>query len=185
MGLEMVYKRRTFSGAGRPRSPGPREPSGRLQRPSKEETEAEIKALVLAQPHRQGDTRQGRRWAIGRLILDGKVSVRDVSPEALERAAESYAYAYSQLRWIMDSKRPWLKPSGPLPPEPTLEDRERVEKAWGDVNSALRGAGVPAHRAAEYVILDDPSDERVLASWIILSLPDALLALVRHYGLVD
>jgi hypothetical protein len=196
MGLEMArMTRKTFSGGGRPRSMRPREPSGRLQRPSATETAAEVVAVVLSQPHRRGDTAQGRRWAIGRLILGGAVKVRGIEASTLERAAEMYAADYARLRWIMDSKRPWHHSTGPTPPEPTLDDKERIGRAWSDVRAALRDhyggqtkaeldAGGRLLKAVELAILDDPSDEHVLAQWIVLSLPDAMRALAVHYGLV-
>jgi hypothetical protein len=193
--MGLVMTRKTFSGGGRPRPMRPREPSGRLQRPSASETAADVVAVVLSQPHRRGDTAQGRRWAIGRLILDGAVKVRGIEASTLERAAEMYAADYARLRWVWDSKRPWLNSSGRLPPEPTEDDKERIEQAWGDVRRALRDscgdhtrehreAGARTLKAAELAILDDPSDELVLAQWIVLSLPDALRALAVHYGLV-
>jgi hypothetical protein len=123
------------------------------------------------------------------------VKVKGIEASTLERAAEMYAADYARLRWVWDSKRPWLNSSGRLPPEPTEDDKERIEQAWGDVRRALRDscgdhtrehreAGARTLKAAELAILDDPSDELVLAQWIVLSLPDALRALAVHYGLV-
>jgi hypothetical protein len=201
-GLEMVrMTRKTFSGLGRPRSlsPTPREPNGQPQRPTREETRAEVIAIVAAQPHRRdGATPDDprRESAIGRLILDGLVTVSGASTGHLFRAAELYLRAYADLRWILDSRRPWANSSARPPAEPTEDDKTAILRAWGDVHGALRrccGKDTPAERAAsqravkaaEFAILDKPEDERVLAQWIIFSLPDAMRALVRHYELVD
>jgi hypothetical protein len=188
--MGLVMTRKTFSGLGRLRSlsPTPREPNGQPQRPPKAETRAEVIAIVTAQPHRRDSATPDdprRESAIGRLILDGLVTVSGASTGHLFRAAELYSRAYADLRWIMDSRRPWANSSARLPAEPTEADRMAIERAWGDVSRALRDVGVRASKAAEYVILDKPEDERVLAQWVILSLPDAMRALVRHYELVD
>jgi hypothetical protein len=188
--MGLVMTRKTFSGLGKPKpiSPAPRWACGKLQPRPKEETRAEVIAIVEAQPHRRDSANPDdprRESAIGRLILDGTVTVSGASMGHLFRAAELYSRAWADMRWIMDSRRPWANSSARLPAEPTEADRMAIERAWGDVTRALRDVGVRASKAAEYVILDKPEDERVLAQWVILSLPDAMRALVRHYELVD
>jgi hypothetical protein len=164
-----------------------REPNGKLQRAPKEEREADIIAVALNNPQRRGSRDDRRRWAIGRLILDGKVVRNDITPGILEYAAELYSKQYSQLQWLIDSRRPLAKGQFRNVPEPTVEDRDRIERAWADtkraVRDAERAASMPLGDALVKAILDNPEHEDDLARWIILSLPAALAALVRHYEL--
>lgn len=175
--------RTTFSGQGRPRS-GPREPNGRLIRPRKKEKEADVINIALAQPHRRGSLDNRRRWAIGRLVLDGVVKHSRFGPGKLERAAELYAADYARLRWILDSRRPLANAEG-QGREPTPEDSVATRKAWSEASRVLRDCGERVVKAMDYVVLDaaPEADERTLAPWIILSLPSGLAALAAHYGL--
>jgi len=180
-----------LSPSGRNRSrhkvlPRPREPSGRYQR-DQAESEAAILAVVLAQQHRNGSRDDRRRWPVGRLILDGRVARRGYLPADLERAAELYHSAYAELRWTMDSKRPWQLGSGGRARPCTPEDRARIERAWGDVTRVLRDcpSGPRVKQALDMLIISASPDfeERCVNTWIPDALSEGLAALVDHWGL--
>lgn len=166
-------------------TPRPREKSGRGQRESQARQEARMRAAVLAQPHRRGDTRQGRRWPIGRLILDGVVKAKGVEPGALERAAERYAELYGHLRWTMDSRRPFQAGGRAERPPPTPEERARIERDWGDAQRVLRDCpqGHIVVRAMAYGILDAAPDfdERSFSFVVPYGCGLGLAGLVRHW----
>lgn len=189
--MTLVAVKKTFSGrGGRPRSPGLREPSGRLQRLHDNESRARkrevVTAVVLAQPHRKGSSDRRRVWPISRLILDGKVAHSRYEPSVLERAAELYSKDYAQLRWTIDSRRPYWTGSGGGGEPATEEDKYAAETAWSDVRRALMECGERVLKAMDAVVLDahPDFDERTYAPWIILSLPQGLATLAEHYGLV-
>src|SRR5215207_4708675 len=80
------------------------------------ETVAEVKGVVLLQPHRKGREDWGRATAIGRLILDEVVVPLDAGETAEDRersrriaidAAERYLRAYQGYQWAISSKRSW------------------------------------------------------------------------------
>lgn len=177
--------RQTFSGYGRKPaiSPPHREADERLQRVTRAETREECLATVLAQPHRRGWDDPARHWAIGRLILDGVICCPGVSPGKLIRAAEMYDRAWADMRWILDSRRPWINSTARRPLEPTQEDRDRIEVAWADIQRALKDACLDAPMACRRAILDRPEDEQALPWWLVLALPHALRALVKHFDL--
>jgi hypothetical protein len=174
---------------GRPRKQGVREPSGRPQRTPKAVEELETMLVVLKQPHRLGDRDQRRRWAVGRLILDGKIKHSDpgIGPDELERAADLYAMAYADMRWVMDSKRPFaaLSPrrSRVLDPEQEAERAEEIIAKWSMLSRALNDAGERVRKAMEALVLDNPEHEATIAPWVILSAPAGLAALVEFFGL--
>lgn len=177
--------RKTFSGLDTRKpaiSPPYREADERLQRVTRAETREEVLAVVLSQPHRAGMDNPGRHWAIGRLILDGVVACHGISSGKLIRAAELYDRAWADMRWILDSRRPWINSTAMLRDPPTKEDRIDKEKAWADIQRALRDAGPVALYAAQRIIIDRPSDEQI--PWLLVEhLPDALRALVKHFDL--
>lgn len=173
-------KARKLSKVGRTRKAGPRKPCGRLV----QEKGEPVSNVVLMQPHRKGSTDQNRITAIGRLILDGKVKHSRLEPADLLRAAESYSKAYANVRWIWNSRRPYAVATG-HGGEPSAAEAEVFKEAWRRVQLALRQHGERITKAAQFAILDDPQDERVLAPWIILSLPTALGAIAEHYGLTS
>jgi hypothetical protein len=173
--------RRTFSGGGKPRKAGPREPNGRLRPAPRAEREADIVAVVLAQPHRRGSGDDRRRWAIGRLILDGKVRAPGIASADLERAAEMYALAYADLRWVIDSRRPWATGGGRDRPEPTPDQDTAIRAHWSAIERVLRDAGRVARDAVEKAVLDDPSESWEAPFWITYGCGLALAALAKHF----
>lgn len=184
--------RKTFSGLDTRKhaiSPPHREPNEQLQRASRVETREECLATVLAQPHRNGLDDPARHWAIGRLILDGVVSCRGISSGKLIRAAELYDRAWSDMRWIMDSRRPWINSTARRPLEPTQEDKDAINKAWADIEDALKDAGPDVRKsilyvvACERVILDRPTEGQPIPWVYVSALPHALRALVKHFEL--
>jgi hypothetical protein len=187
-----------LSKRGRPRESGKgiipvaREGAGRVKRQTKAQQELETKIVVLKQPHRKGDIDQRREHALGRLVLDGRVSHPDkkkYTPAAMNRAAELYAKAYSDMRWVMASRRP-LSVTTPGPTSTMTEAQEAARASdviatWSALNKALNAKGERVKKAAEYVILDNITleQEQVLPFWILYSLTDAMEALVDFYGL--
>lgn len=191
MGRDMTFtvvKRKTFSGAGRPRKAGARQPNGQPKRSRTKERE-NATAVVLAQPHRASaksgtEHDQRRVWKIGRLVLDGKVVSHRFGADELIFAAEKYAAAYADTQRVMASRVPYAVRAGgtgeDITPEQAFDIRQRMSK----INRALADAGERIVKAAEEAILNDPAgDERVMAPWIILSLPVALEVLADHFGL--
>lgn len=180
----IVRRRKMFSGVGRPRKDAPRKPCGRLIQPPKQETVLQAKATVLSQPHRNGSTDQRRWWAIGRLILDGKIRSDIYQADELHEAASRYYGDYQRIKWVMDSRRAFAATAGGPGRDLTPEQGEAIRKDWSNICRTLAEMGPRCVSAAELGILDDPTrDEHTLAPWIILSLPHVLDALARHYGL--
>lgn len=181
--------RKTFSGLDSRKpsiSPPHRQPNGDIQRPyeTRAETRDEALATVLAQPHRRGFDDPGRHWAIGRLILDGVVVCPGLSSRKMIGAAERYDRAWADMRWVMDSRRPWINSTARRPRDPSPDECRDIEKAWGDIETAIRlGAGKLAVVAIARVIKDNPQDEKLIAWWFMLALPGALRALVKHFEL--
>lgn len=182
-----VMTRKTFSGQGRPRKARPREPNGRPQRVSDAARQADAMAVVLAQPHRNGSRDDRRRWPIGRMILDGVVSWPGIDATTLERAAEAYANAYSDVRWLLDSRRPFFKAVGGGRREPTEDERREIERQWGDMCRVLRDAASYERvlKSMEYAILDAAPDfdYRCFNSAVPYSCSQGLAALVDHLGM--
>jgi len=185
--MNQPLRRKTFSGAGRPRSNRPREKNGRPQRISIERQEANAMAVALAQPHRKGSRDDRRRWPIGRMILDEHISWPGISADELHRAAEAYDKAWGDVRWLLDSKRPFFNAVGGGRREPTEQERAQIERIWGDMRRVLRDAAPDerAIKAMEYAILDasPDADYRTFNSYIPFSCAQGLAALVDHLGL--
>jgi len=118
---------KTFSGVGRPRKAGPRDPNGRLVRPSTAETRAEIISIALRQPHRRGDRDQRRSILIGRLILDGAVRHGTLTNAQLFDAAERYAADYARFKRAVASRRPLAVADGRAM---TLDDPEAEAREY-------------------------------------------------------
>jgi hypothetical protein len=145
---------------------------------------APVESVVLAQPHRRGATAtdQRRENALGRLLLDGKVTHSRYAAADLYRAGELFADAHAAMRLVLDSRRPYAVCTGSAR-EIDEEEAARIQKHWGDVTRALRDAGPIPKAAVEVVLIDKPQDERILAHWIVLSLSAGLGALAQHFGL--
>lgn len=160
--------------AGRKRKLGPRFPSGQLKQIQDAEREAGAKqqAVVLAQPHRRGETSQLAGSALGRFIL-------------LHRLRREYFDAAEH--WAT-TKRKWLSISGaPMPDRPggTGGDVPRElyaswVKADADASKAMEQAAGPAALAAVRALSVDDSD---LPATYPAALPiKALAALAVHFG---
>lgn len=175
--------------------PAARERNGRHVREARAEERARRDAVsvVLAQPHRRGRTEQGCRWPIGRLILAGKVAVRnrygehEIAPSTLERAAERYADLWAEVRWILDSRRPLGTAAVRERRPATPEDRAKIEREWGDAQRALRDCerGDIVTKAMAWGILDASPDldERTFNPAVLSGCSRGLVALVRHWGM--
>jgi hypothetical protein len=190
-------RKKTFS--GRPRKSGPREPNGKPQRRPKQEIEADVIAIALAQPHRRGDRDQRRSTFIGRALLDGLIRCGDLEPSTLVLACDHYQRDYDRWRGAVESRRPLAVTGGrPQRPEPkTPEEWEKAAEeyrsaaaAWAAVNRSLRDCGVRTEQAMAEAILFAPPDASHetglapwLAPWIILELRAGVAQLVKHYRL--
>jgi hypothetical protein len=138
---------------------------------------AEIKAVVLRQPHRKGSDEWGRSTAIGRLLADGLVKPLDAQPPRIALdAAHRYLQAFNGYRWAITSRRPW---AGTTPASTRMhvatyapeqgelveaaparrtfgsdaDEVEAVERAlayWSDVERAVRDK-VPDKKQAEQI----------------------------------
>lgn len=187
--IEMVEHsgRKSFSGSGRKRKAGPREPSGRVQRISTSERQADVIAVVLAQPHRLGSGDGWRETPLGRLLLDKRVHHSSASADELWRASCEYAQAFSNVRRVWDSRRPWAVSEGRIPADLSEEQRIKYERDWGDIQRALRDAGVMAQKAVEYLLQDAPphDEERTYAFWLTHGAGVGLAALARHFGILS
>lgn len=184
-----IAVRKTFSGPGRPRKEGPRQPNGQLRRPPPNQQSADIIALVLDQPHRRGSRDQRRSTLIGRLVLDGIVRHDRIHRDQLIEAADRFAADYARFQRAVASRRPLAVTGGKVlvPDDPERDEREyrAAGEAWASVRRALRDAGERAEKAAHAAILDaaPEAEARSMAPWVVLSLPAALAALALYYGL--
>lgn len=177
--------RQTFSGYGRKPtiSPPHRAADERIQRVSRAETREECLSTVLAQPHRRGFDDPARHWAIGCLILDGVVCCPGLSSGKLIRAAELYDRAWDDMRWIMDSRRPFINSTARRPIEPTQDDRDTIEANWRGIQRALKDVSPIASKALERAILDRPTEGWSIPWWLLIALPSGLRVLVKHFDL--
>jgi hypothetical protein len=191
----MAAPRKSFSGRGRKaRGLVPLvEGTGRVLRPPKEDTVAEVVALVLAQPHRRGFEDARSKWhlesPVGRLIEEhpewwGK----SCPPKAsFLEAAKRYSEDWSRYRAaVTNTRRPLAVTDGGTridDPERELKERRDAERAWGDVNRTLRDFGEMYERACHLTICDHHSETWVPPFWIVMTMPIALRALIVHYGL--
>jgi hypothetical protein len=204
--MQMAH-RKSFSGAGRaPLLPPRRWSNGRIERDRGPESVAEIKAVVLSQPHRK-NAPEPIAWdlvtVVGRLVLNGRVTgARNFdgteSPprltliEAAKRYRQDWDY-YQAKR--LGSRRPLAVTEGKTlwdNPEREEEERKKAERRWGDVGSAVRdwldkrGQRADFKRvqdALQHAILEDQPDDWIVPFWIEHSLKAGLVALVSFYGL--
>jgi hypothetical protein len=183
--------RKTFSGQGKPIVPRAREKNGQPQRLpkaiSEERQHQAMRAVVLSQPHRAGDTSQHRIWPIGRMILDGRIAdYADVGRNALLDAAERYSKAWGRVRWSMDSSRPYAVSTSGGRPSPTPQEKADIEREWGDIRRCLRDckSGPRVQQAMNLAIIDahPDFDERCFGLWIPNSCAEGLAALVAMWG---
>lgn len=175
-----------FSGQQKPKIvPDRRQPNGQPRR-SKPEERAQILSVVLGQPHRRGSADDWRETPLGRLLRDGRVYHSSASPEQLWRAAEEYSTAFANIRRVWDSRRPLAVTGGGSRPDLSEEQKARYERAWGDMDRALRDAGVMAKKAVEYLLQDAPphDNERVYAFWLIHGAGVGLAALAKMLEIV-
>jgi hypothetical protein len=211
MAIKTEPGRKTFSGAGKPKSlvPRPRQPNGQFRR----ETVPQIKGVVLLQPHRRGDDSQHRASAIGRLIITGQV--KSVYPNGKPRytggellaAASQYKQAKDGWLWGIAAKRPWtgttpastrMHVATYVPEEGELveteegrryfaSDEEEIEAAdraiakWKAVDLVVRKCGPMVERAMQYAILYEPDESWVPPFWVVHALPAGLERLVEYY----
>jgi hypothetical protein len=178
--------RKSFSGAGRKRKAGPREPNGRVQRPTATERESNIKGVVLGQPHRQGSDDIWRETPIGRLLLSGKVAHSSATSAELWRASQEYLAAFGNIRRVWDSRRPYAVAVGTVPPDLSEDQKARYQREWGDIERVLRDAGVMSKKAVEYILQDAPPDdeERAYSHWVTYGAGIGLAAIAKHFEII-
>jgi hypothetical protein len=187
----MTAPRRTFSGRGRKaRGLVPLvEGTGRVVRPPREETVAEVVSIVLAQPHRRGFEDARSKWHLvtpaGRMIEAG--CCPDIAMGSLHEAAKRYLKAFEAYRSaVTATRRPLAVTTGRTPlddPERELKERRDAERAWGDVSRALRDKGGMVEKACQFVILDYHPDDWQVPFWCVHATPIGLRALVQFYKL--
>jgi hypothetical protein len=192
-----VEPRKTFSGRGRkakglvPLVEG----TGRLRRPppsERPESVGEVVAIVLAQPHRRGFT-HGRDshlgTTVGRLIeANPGWWGKGCPPKAsfLEAARRYQKDWTSYQAAVTNTRRPLAVTDGGTridDPERELKERRDAERAWADVNRALRDCGEMYERACHFTICDHQPETWTPPIWVVISMPIALRALIQHYGL--
>jgi hypothetical protein len=189
----MTAPRKSFSGRGRKaRGLVPLvEGTGRLVRPAREETVAEVVSIVLAQPHRRGfehgrDAHLGT--PVGRMI--------EAHPEWWDKkqgrppkksfllAAEFYQKDWTRYQAaVTGTRRPLAVTDGGTrldDPERELKEHLDASRAWTNARAVLR---VEGDLACHITICDYREETWVPAEWIVRSLPIALRALIVHYGL--
>lgn len=179
--------RRTISGANRARKSGPRHPCGKLVQRSTQEREADIIALVLKQPHRNGSLDQKTATLIGRLVSvkPVAVSVEGFTPRQLYDLAERFLRDYQRFQAALASRHPLaVTGGGALPPEPDPVAEQRAVDQWAFVCRCLRVHGERIERAMIAAVVDaaPDMDQRILAPWIVLSLPLGFRALAEAYS---
>ena len=179
--------------AGRPRKSGPRYESGRLVQPTKSEREANVKNVVLMQPHRKGDESQMRENAIGRMILDcwdkdwwpDKQDQPQWSRQDLYTAAMAYSDAWASVQGYMASGRPLANSTrtggvDARTDEELADDRAKAERRWSDMAKAIGSHESIYRKAADHVIIDNPSAEWVAPFWVKHGVKMALVNLAAH-----
>jgi hypothetical protein len=193
----MMALRKSFSGRGRkakglvPLVEG----TGRVVRPPREETVAEVVSIVLAQPHRRGfehgrDSHLGT--TVGRLIeAHPEWWGKGCPPKAsfLEAARRYQKDWTSYQAAVTGTRRPLAVTDGGTrldDPEREMKERRDAERTWADAGRALRGLaydGERVERACHFVICDHLPETWVAPYWVEMSMPIALRALIQHYGL--
>lgn len=139
----------------------PREKNGKLQRPSKAERDAATRAaseremsVVLAQPHRRGDSDQRRASAWGRFCLRNKLA------RELFDAGERYGQIYS--RWcLLKAGRAVEGHSAGLGigVDPTPEHIERTVANLELAEAILKGAHPAAYPVIRHMVVDCPTED--------------------------
>jgi hypothetical protein len=205
-----VEPRKTFSGRRRKaRGLVPLvEGTGRVVRPPKQETVADVVSIVLAQPHRRGFDDARSKWhlesAVGRMIeahpewwakerkfrspTVATLADKGRPPKAsLLEAAKRYSEDWSRYRAaVTNTRRPLAVTDGGTridDPERELKERRDAERAWADVNRALRYQGEIYERACHFTICDHQPEDWTQPIWLVVSMPIALRVLIQHYGL--
>lgn len=178
-----------FSGKQKLLVPLRREPNGRRQRLAKPAREADIRAVVLGQPHRKGDDPKRpdtlRATPIGRLIVDRQVRVQGLSTDSLAKVVGRYNDARRNMQRVDDAKRPFAVAGGGAEPEDLAPEKKRRYKAdWEALEAVLLDCGAMVHRAIVFALEDASpcADERAFPVWVLRSLPVGLAALARHFG---
>jgi hypothetical protein len=169
------------------------EGTGRVVRPPKQETVADVVSIVLAQPHRRGFEDARSKWhlesAVGRLIEAHPEWWGKFCPPKASflEAAKRYSEDWNRYRSaVTNTRRPLAVTDGGTridDPERELKERRDAERAWADVNRALRYQGEIYERACHFTICDHQPEDWTQPIWLVVSMPIALRVLIQHYGL--
>lgn len=173
----------------RTRRPGPREPNGQLRRIPLKQATAEIIAIARHQPHRKGSTDPRLSALIGRLVVAEApakpvVQVEGFTQQDLYDLAQKFLAFYGRYQAALASRRPLaVTGGGALRPDPDPVAEQRAIDAWASVSRALRDAGERVEKAAHAAIIDaaPEADQRTMAAWVTLSLPEAFRVLDAHF----
>lgn len=128
---------------GRPRKAGERHPSGRLKQPTRDTL-----LVVLAQPHRKGETSQLAGSAIGRFIL-----IHQLRSECYD-AAEQWASVKRKWLSAMGAKLP-VKTTGTGADIPMEVVREWRDQDAGAMAAMIRYAGKQGFASVESMAVHD------------------------------
>jgi hypothetical protein len=154
--------------------------------PLKAETEAEIKAIVLAQPHRRGDSPEDPHNATHalKLIAEGKLTKRGVEPWQFETAVKRYMLVLSRRRRVEMSRRPLAVTEGGSGRD--LDEDQALEwtRDWNECRIVLRDCGEPVVKAIQYLIEDYQPEGWVPPFHVVHNATIGLAALAAHFGIV-
>ena len=183
---------RRFSGSDRRRKSGPRHACGKLIQRSPQEREADIRSVVIQQPHRFGSADVERATLIGRLVTPDPVTnappavqVDGVTSRQLYGLAERFLKNYGRYQAALASRRPLAVTGGGVQrPDPDPVAEQKAIDRWAFVCRALRVHGDRVEKAMIYAVIDAPPDvkQETLAAWIALSLPLGFRALAEAYS---
>jgi hypothetical protein len=169
---------------GRKRKTGQRR-NGRLVQPTQAERETNVKAVVMAQPHRLGSDDAMRECCVGRMIRD---CWKDWFPHGdptwtandFYTVAMRYSEAYSAYQAVIASERPYAN-SAARGGEISPEQAQLIKREWSAVWRTFGGLRSPERDAADMVILDHKPVEWVAPFWVRHRLLMALTILAGHY----
>ncbi len=169
--------------AGKRRKIGPREPSGKVQRPTAAEREAARlrreageRATVLAQPHRRGNYDQLCATALGRHVLD-----HGLLRELYDAGEE---YAQTTHRWRALKGVPVGLQAVGIGSGAEIADEavKRLSKRLDDMRKAVvANGGAETLRALDRVVLD----HEWLPGAIAFRVTSALITLAEELGLIS
>jgi hypothetical protein len=166
---------------GRKRKPGRREPNGDIVRISAAQKAEDMRAVVLAQPHRRGSP-SDRLWCpVGRLIEEPGYLPSQMSKAGLYEAAMRFAEAHARWQGVVGSARPYANSTA----GGEMDDDQAVRymRAWSDAWRELRQEGEMVERAVFAIVIDCNPEDYTPPHWIRHGALIGLVALAAHFGI--